>query len=205
MPTDQHKGERSMKRTNLFLAFLLITAFAVFALGSSESSTTPPDTAAPSAQTSPVDKTETTPVEQTEAPTEAVKDGYGVGETALQKDVSVTLVGVSESEGSSFNTPADGNVYVLCEFEIENNAKKELNISSMLSFEAYCDDYSCSFSLGALMEKDNKNQLDGTVAPGKKFNGVIGYEVPADWQELEIHFTPDVWFGKSMVFIATND
>ena len=45
----------------------------------------------------------------------------------------------------------------------------------MMSFEAYCDDYTCTFSLGALMEKGNKNQLDGTVAAGKIL--VDGYGV----------------------------
>ena len=70
--------------------------------------------------------------------------------------------------------------------------------------DASADDYACTFSLSALMEKDSKNQLDGTVAPGKKFSGVVGYEVPTDWQELEINFTPDVWSGKDITFIATN-
>ena len=75
----------------------------------------------------------------------------------------------------------------------------------MLSFEAYCDDYACPYSLSALLEKGNKNQLDGTVAAGKKLKGVVGYEVPANWKELEISFTPDVWSGKDIVFIATNN
>ena len=133
------------------------------------------------------------------------KNIFSVGEIAELKDVQVSLIDVSESTGSTFNTPNDGNVFVLCEFEIVNNSKEEVSVSSLLSFEAYCDDYTCSFSLGALMEKGNKNQLDGTVAAGKKFNGVIGYEVPSDWNELEIHFTPDFWSGKDIVFVATNN
>ena len=132
------------------------------------------------------------------------KNEFYVGETAELKGVSVTLVNVTESTGSEFNTPTDGNVFVLCEFEIENNSDKEITVSSMMSFEAYCDDYTCTFSLTALMEKGNKNQLDGTVAAGKKFNGVIGYEVPADWSELEIRFTPDFWSGKDIVFVANK-
>ena len=132
------------------------------------------------------------------------KNAFYVGETAELKGVSITLVNVAESTGSQFNTPTDGNVFVLCEFEIANNSNKEINVSSMMSFEAYCDDYACTFSLSALMEKGNKNQLDGTVAAGKKFNGVIGYEVPADWQELEVRFTPDFWSGKDIVFVANK-
>lgn len=133
------------------------------------------------------------------------KGVFYVGETVELKDVHATLVGVSESNGSTYNKPSDGNVYILCEFEIVNNSDEEIAVSSMLSFEAYCDDYACNYSLGALIEKGDKNQLDGTVAPGKKFNGVIGYEVPADWKEMEIKFTPDFWSGKDITFIAKND
>ena len=56
----------------------------------------------------------------------------------------------------------------------------------------------------ALLEKGDKNQPDGTVAPGKKMNGVIGYEVPADWKELEIKFTPDFWSNKDISFVAKH-
>ena len=132
------------------------------------------------------------------------KTRFVVGETAKLKDVSVTFVGITESNGSTFNEPADGNVFVLFEFDINNESQKEISVSSMLSFEGYCDDYACTFSLGALMEKGTKNQLDGTVAPGKKFNGVIGYEVPENWNEMEVQFTPDFFAGKEIVFVATK-
>ncbi len=154
-----------------------------------------------------VEKTDTSKVETSVDTKEEVKEEkneFYVGETAELKDVSVTLVNVTESTGSQFNTPTDGNVFVLCEFEIANNSSKEINVSSILSFEAYCDDYTCTFSLAALLEKGNKNQLDGTVAAGKKFNGVIGYEVPANWNELEVRFTPDFWSGKDIVFVANK-
>lgn len=135
------------------------------------------------------------------------KDGneaFGIGEVAETKNIKVSMVSVTESTGSEFNKPADGNVFVLCEFEITNDSDSELSISSMLSFTAYCDDYACSYSLGALMEKGNSNQLDGTVAAGKKFKGVIGYEVPVGWEKLEVHFTPDIWSQDTLVFAAAN-
>lgn len=135
---------------------------------------------------------------------ETEKTSFSVGETATLKDVSVTLIGVTESAGSTYNKPADGNVFVLCEFNIENNSSKDITISSMMSFEAYADDYSTNVSLTALMEKGDKNQLDGTVAAGKKMTGVVGYEVPATWANLEINFTPDFWSTKDIKFIATK-
>lgn len=148
--------------------------------------------------------TATKAVEQTTAPKEDKKTTFLVGETAELNGVQVTLKGVTESKGSSYNKPNDGNVFVLCEFDIANNSDAEIAVSSMMSFNAYCDDYACTYSLGALIEKGSKNQLDGSVAAGKKFNGVVGYEVPADWKELEISFIPDFWTGKDITFIATN-
>lgn len=152
----------------------------------------------------PAQNVETTPTQIEQEPETENKNTFYVGETAELKGVNVTLASVTESTGSTYNGPTDGNVFVLCEFEIVNNSDKEIAVSSMMSFEAYCDDYTCTYSLSALMEKGNKNQLDGTVAAGKKFNGVVGYEVPADWQELEIVFTPNFWSGKGITFTATN-
>ena len=119
---------------------------------------------------------------------------FSIGDTAKLNDVYVTLVGVSESSGSKYITPAAGNVFVLWEFTIENNSSSELNISSLMCFDAYVDDYSTNLSFSAETAVD-KNPLDGTVAPGKKMNGVIGYEVPKDWSTFEVHFTPDFWSG----------
>lgn len=133
-----------------------------------------------------------------------VKKTFGVGESAELKDIVVTLVSVEESSGSQFNQPTDGNVFVICEFEIENNSSSEINVSSLLSFAAYCDGYSLNFSLTALLEKGNRNQLDGQIAAGKKMNGIIGYEVPIGWNELEIRFTPSFWSGNEIIFTAVH-
>lgn len=125
---------------------------------------------------------------------------FYIGETAELNNVQVTMTNYSESYGSEFNYPADGNVFVLAEFEIVNNTNNDLAISSMLSFSAYADDYALDYSLGALMEKGNANQLDGTIASGKKMKGVIGWEVPTDWEVIEIHFTDNVWSNNKFKF-----
>ena len=83
------------------------------------------------------------------------------------------------------------------------NSDEEIIVSSMMSFEAYADDYSLNYSIAAILESD-ENQLDGTVAPGKKMKGEIGYEVPADWSGIEIHFTESVWNGSDFVFEITK-
>lgn len=138
------------------------------------------------------------------SPTTPAKETFGVGEQVSLSDIVVTLTGIEESNGSDFNKPKDGNVFILCSFNIENNSSNDINVSSLLSFETYVDDYSTSISLGAQIESDAK-QLDGSIAAGKKMAGAIGYEVSKDWKEIEISFTPDFWRGKDIKFIATND
>lgn len=143
--------------------------------------------------------------EEVESKTSKKQEKFKVGEIAELNDVTVALMKVTESSGSKYNKPGEGKVFVLCEFEISNNSSKDVNVSSLLNFEAYCDDYSVNTSFSAEMEKENgKNQLDGTVAPGKKLNGVIGYELSDDWKELEVRFTPEWLSGKDIIFVANN-
>ena len=124
---------------------------------------------------------------------------FHVGETAEYRNIQITMTNIRESNGSEFNTPGDGNVFVLAEFEVTNNSENELGISSLLSFAAYQDGYATNLSFTALVEKTGE-QLDGAVAPGKKMKGSIGYEIPADYKELEIQFSPSVWNNKKIVF-----
>lgn len=122
------------------------------------------------------------------------------GEVAELNGVQVTLTDYKESTGSEYNEPTDGNVFLMVEFEIENNTDKEISVSSMLSFEAYADSYALNYSISALMEKEG-NQLDGSIAAGKKMRGWIGWEVPTNYQNVEIHFTDNVWSSNIFVFL----
>ena len=44
-------------------------------------------------------------------------------------------------------------------------------------------------------------QLDGSVAPGKKMHGVIGYEVDENWNSIDIRFTANFWAGRDFTFV----
>ena len=130
---------------------------------------------------------------------------FKVGDTVELDDIVVSFVGVTEHTGSEFLKPADGKIFVLCEFEISNNSNSDLAVSSILNFEAYYDNYACELSISALAEKGDKEQLDGSVSAGKKMKGVVGYEIPADWKELEVHYTPDLLSSEKIVFVAANN
>lgn len=145
---------------------------------------------------------------QSEAPIETTtpeseNEIFTVGDSVALKDIIVTLVDVSESTGGNYMTPDDGKIFVICEFNIENNSDKDIAVSSMLSFEAYVDDYTTSMNLSAMLSSD-KPQLDGSVAAGKKMNGVIGYEARKDWASIEVRFTPDFWSGNEFTFVYSK-
>ena len=126
-----------------------------------------------------------------------------VGEPAEIDGVTVTLLSVKESKGSTYNKPEKGNVYVLCEFEIANGSDKEINISSLLNFEAYCDDYKYGTSFSAIIECSN--QLDGSVDAGRKMKGQTGFEVPKGWEEMEIKYIHSIWGDENLLFVISRD
>lgn len=137
---------------------------------------------------------------------EPEKTEFSVGETVELNDVQVTLVSSTESAGSEFVTPDSGNVFLLLEFEIANNSDSDITISSIANFEAYCDDYSVSQDIVGLQapEAEGKNQLDGSVAAGKKMNGVIAYQVPSDYSTFEISVSPDFWSANDIKFVISK-
>lgn len=152
----------------------------------------------------PTSATNSTAQTSNAVPTQKPKLTYTVGETAEERDIKVTLISAEQSTGSRIMTPADGKIYVILEFEIENNSNTDISVSTLGSFEAYCDDYSASIDLGATLLDHNKDTLDGSVAAGKKMNGVIGYEVPADFKTLEVKFTPSLWSNRAITFEIPN-
>lgn len=122
----------------------------------------------------------------------------------------ITLAGLDfcyESRGNEYYTPAEGNEYVILEFTVENGGEEEVTLSTMLSFSTWCDGKSCTISLEALgtATLSGKIQLDCVVAAGEKATGVLGYEVPADWQEISVKYTEEVMFGESAVFAVTRE
>lgn len=146
-----------------------------------------------------------TPGQSNLPPTESqTASTYGLGEAAEYKGIKVTMDKLIQSEGEGLSTPADGNVFVVVEFTIENNTDKDISISSILSFDAYYDDFSVTQSISAEVDNGGKS-LNGTVGPGKKINGILGYEVPSDWKTLEIAFQPSVWNNKKLTFSCENN
>lgn len=143
-------------------------------------------------------------VVESQEQTKSEETVFHIGEVAEYKGVQVSVSGYEESIGNDWAKPADGKVFVFPEIEICNNSNDEISISSMLSFECYCDDYKTDFSSNAFMAlstDENKAQLDGSVASGKKMKGVLGVEVPSDWSVIEIYYKDNAFLGSNFKFV----
>lgn len=170
-----------MKRNsalNFFLIGLLCTSILLLFVACSPS-TTDSDNGAASTKTS----------------------NLAIGDSAKLEDINITLLSMSESNGSEYNKPEDGNVFVLLEFLFENNSSEEVTISSIGNFDAYVDTYAVSISFEGLYEAGADKTLDKVVSADKKLQGFVAYQVPTDWQEMEVNVTPDFSSSDSAQFI----
>ena len=80
--------------------------------------------------------------------------------------------------------------------------KEELSVSTMLSFEAYVDDFAVDYSFSAIVAC--KNSLDVTIKPGRKAQGEMGFEVKKGWKTIEIEYETAWLFGETLTFKYTK-
>ncbi len=134
------------------------------------------------------------------------EETFEVGELVELDGLTIKLVNVLESTGNSYYTPAAENEFLIFEFEIENLSEEELTLSTVLCFSAWCDDKLYTISLEALSTAmlSGKYQLDCVVEPGESVTGVVGYEVPKDWENAKVEFTPEALFGEKVSFAVSQ-
>lgn len=130
-----------------------------------------------------------------------------LGRTISNSDgVALTILSMKQTKGSGYSKAENGNIFVLIEMQIENNSSREVAVNGVFSFDAICDDYSVDYSFTADM--NTKSEIPTTeLKPGKKIKGWKGFELPANWKELQVTFTPDVSFwgsGEKIEFVLYN-
>lgn len=184
--------------------FWVIVVIIIGAIGSSmnndpeqvSSSSTP--TPSQSAGGSPSSVTSETP---TATPTPV--SVASIGDTITVREVEITLDAAEISQGVQYNAPGDGKVFLFLTFSVANNSKNEINLSSLISTDAYVDDYSTDINIMAVAAS-SESSLDGSVAPGKKMKGVLAYEVPEDFEIFEVSIQPDPFRSDTADFAVKN-
>ncbi len=126
---------------------------------------------------------------------------YLIGDTAQTCGQRIMLQYIIETNG--LNTkPSDGNSFVICEFQIRNNTDNAVFIDSNTCVVAYCDGEIALESESAEFTFKDMELLVGTIEPGQSIFGCVGYELPVDWKELELHYYPndDLQMEQAVIF-----
>lgn len=125
-----------------------------------------------------------------------------VGETATTKDYKLSVLSANVYESDNvFLQPEEGYEYYAVEVMFENTGKEELNVSSLMCFSAYVDDFSVDMDI----MNEAGDTLDGTVAVGKKLKGVLCYQLPVGWENLEIDVQINLLSSDTEVKIVVNN
>lgn len=119
------------------------------------------------------------------------KSNFAVGDTFKLDNIQYKVNSVRVSNGSEYVKPKNGNTFLLIDITVENQGSEDAPVSSIMSFKLVDKDgRSQEFSISALMEA--KGKMDGTITPGRKVTGELGYEIlkAAQTYELEIISNP---------------
>jgi len=196
----------SKKLRNAILTILTVLFFVFIAVASNRYSPTP-ERVTPAdnqgygtQQTSPDSSTLPQKGNQNDV---TIERDFAVGDTVRVGDIEITVLGYRFSEGESFFTPDDGNVFFLIDVAIANKGTSVESISSMLMFDLRdADGFSMRYSFGA--QSMGRSVVDGVVLSGKVIRGEIGYEIPRDTTGYELQINPQV-FGRSGLFTVSMD
>ena len=132
------------------------------------------------------------------------KASYGVGETAVCDDYKITAESLNYvSSSNQFIQPDAGKKFIEVVLLIENTSDSELNVSSLLNFDAYLDDMAIDMDIMGQSASEN-GTMDGTVASGKKLRGSLCYQVPENWSKLEVNVNLDLFSKEEVVLLFEN-
>ncbi len=125
---------------------------------------------------------------------------FKVGDTIQTKDFKIRVNKVTTSNGSEYVKPEKGNEFVKVDITVENISKEEQNISSVLMFKVVDKDgRSCEQAI----TDNQKGQLDGKVAPGRKMTGEYIVQAPKGQKGLELQFDSSL-ISNGQVIVTLN-
>lgn len=128
---------------------------------------------------------------------------YNIGETVAAKSFNLSVLSADEIKSTNmFIQPDTGNVYLLIKVLLENTSERDLNISSLLHFDAYVDDMAVNMEI---FSPSDEKSLDGTVAPGKKILGALCYQVPKNWSKFELSVSGITFSSKDSFSLAIKN
>lgn len=160
----------------------VLAVVVVLAFGSS-------DTEQPTSQ--PVANDETKEVEKPE-----VKEFFSVGEEITLDGATLIVNAVEKSAGEKYDTPQNGNEYVIVEVTIKNSGTSDLSYNplyfSMQNSKGQITNYTFT------MVNSDTALSSGSLASGGEVSGTLAFEQPIDDTSLILKYEPNLFSSKEI-------
>lgn len=144
---------------------------------------------------------------QTEVEDEPTKDKvtrFTIGDTMINRDYKLTVEGASIIvSDNKYAQPDENCEFVEVDVTLENTSNDTLNVNP-LKFTSYADGFSVDNYNSDAYVATSKNTLRADLDIGKKVKGVLCYEVPKDWSELEVFVNLSNYFGKEDAILTIS-
>ena len=119
---------------------------------------------------------------------------FAVGDVAETETMRISYLSCGEhTSDNEFVQPAEGKHFIYCEFEFENISDSD-QLVSVYDFDCFADGTSCNASYA------EKDELSATLSAGRKTQGKVYFEVPADAENVEIEYVDDSVKSERLVF-----
>src|SRR5699024_3597255 len=123
---------------------------------------------------------------------------FEVGEKVELDGQMVEVTKVEKSQVNDFDTPSDGNEFVIVHVSIENNGDEEISYNP---FNFKMQNSNGQIEDMGLITVDNDTALSsGDLAPGGNVSGTLSFEQPKDDDGLKLIFEPGFWSTDEIVF-----
>ena len=177
-----------------FIALVLIIVFGAFASGSDDENDTGPTKVDNDTEIVDEDNTD----EEVSDEEEIENSEFAVGEKVEFEGQIVEITDVEFSNGEDFDTPAEGNEYVIVHVRIENESDEKI------SYNPY--NFSMENSNGQIENQsftiiDTDTALSsGELRGGGNVEGTLVFEQPIDDGGLKLIFEPSFWSADEVIF-----
>lgn len=130
---------------------------------------------------------------------------YSTEETGVLDGIEIKVLSTKTSSGGKVIKPLSGNSFLLIELEVHNTTDTPISISDISNFTGLYENSAIKYSASAYKILSKKQtRLSGTVEPGETFTGFVCYEVPSEFDKIDLEFHYPTWYNQKIAFSITK-